>query len=74
MRSHAASEMLLNLLGCAWPPKVIRRERRKVSDVARQLLAAASGAVRCPRRKARFQSVFVWKILVVGWRLRRLAM
>jgi hypothetical protein len=65
-RSHADSDMLLQLLGFACPPNVIQRERRKVSGVSRQLLAAASGAERCPRLKARFQSVLARNILVDG--------
>ncbi len=57
MRSQAASEKSLQQLGFGRPPKVIRRERRMMSLVARQLLAAASGADSEARRKARFQSV-----------------
>jgi hypothetical protein len=66
--------MLLHLLGSALPLNVIQSERRKASSVAKQLLAAAPGAERCPRLKAPFQSVFTRKILVDGCRLHRSTM
>jgi hypothetical protein len=60
-------DMLHHLLEFALPQNVIQNERRKDLNVARQLLAAGSGAKRCSCLKAWFQSVFLRKILVNGW-------
>jgi hypothetical protein len=68
---YVASDVLLHSLGFALPPNVVSRERTKVLSVMRQLLAAALGAERLPLLKARFQPVFMRKIMVDEWRICR---